>query len=576
MRQLSHDFDLCVLGGGLSGLCTAISAARRGARVGLVQDRPVLGGNASSEIRMWVCGAHGLNNRETGILEEIHLENLHRNPEANWSIWDSILYEKARFQENLTLFLNTTCTGLEMSGSSISALSCWGLTNETRHHIKARLFADCSGDAILAPWSGADFRVGREAQSEFNEDIQPDCSDSCTMGLSCLFSVRETHGPKKYTPPSWANIYESDQELSYRNHNIIDNPTNFWWIELGGQGDSIHEAEELRDELLKIAFGVWDHIKNRGDHGADNWVMDWMGFLPGKRESRRYLGDHVLTQNDIRAEGRFEDTVAYGGWSMDDHHPAGIYHPGQPTVFHSAPSPYGIPYRSLYSRNVTNLFCAGRNISATHAAMSSTRVMATCSLMGQAVGNAAAIAAEGNMSPRGVYETELDRLQEAIMEDDCWLPWKSRKVPQLSRESQLTSSLGQPEVLRNGIDRPFAGQDNCWQGKLNSSLTYSFDSPCNLSSARIVFDSDLNRERLCMRVNYPLDCPPQGTPSSLVRSFKLEVEDSGSWREIYSCQQNWQRLLRLDLKGVKANALRLTPLETWGAPAARIFGFEVS
>ena len=141
-----------------------------------------------------------------------------------------------------------------------------------------------------------------------------------------------------------------DADLPHRGHDILK--TNYWWIELGGEQDSIHDTEELRDELLKIAFGVWDHIKNHGDHGADNWALDWVGFLPGKRESRRYVGDHVLTQNDVRAEGRFDDLVAYGGWTMDDHHPGGMHWPGKPTIFHPAPSPFGIPYRCLYSRNV--------------------------------------------------------------------------------------------------------------------------------------------------------------------------------------------------------------------------------
>jgi hypothetical protein len=222
------------------------------------------------------------------------------------------------------------------------------------------------------------------------------------MGMSCLIQMRETDRPQPFIPPAWANKYLTDADLPHRGHEILK--TNFWWIELGGEHDSIHDTELLRDELLKVAFGVWDHIKNRGGHGAENWVLEWVGFLPGKRESRRYVGDHILTHNDIRAEGKFDDLVAYGGWTMDDHHPGGIRYAGPPTIFHPAPSPYGIPYRSLYSRNVENLFFAGRNISATHAAMSSTRVMATCAIMGQAVGTAAAIATRDGLTPRGVYE----------------------------------------------------------------------------------------------------------------------------------------------------------------------------
>ena len=414
MKTITHRADFCVVGGGLAGLCAAIAAARHGARTVLMHDRPVLGGNASSEVRMWVCGAHGKNNKETGIVEEIHLDNLYRNTYPNYSVWDSILYEKVRFQPNLTLLLNCACNAAAMAGDRIASVTGWQATAETWHVVEARNFADCSGDSVLAPLTGAQFRVGREAAAEFNEDIEPPVADRKTMGMSCLIQARETDRPQRFIPPTWAKVFATDADLPHRDH-LIRGYQNYWWLELGGEFDSIHDTELLRDELLQIAFGVWDHLKNRGDHGADRWVLDWVGFLPGKRESRRYIGDHTLTQNDVRAEGRFDDLVAYGGWSMDDHHPAGIRHPGRPTIFHPAPSPYGIPYRCLYSKNIANLFCAGRNISVTHAAMSSSRVMATCALLGQAVGTAAAVAHAQDLTPRGVYEkhwAELDALLE--------------------------------------------------------------------------------------------------------------------------------------------------------------------
>ena len=178
MREISHKADLCVVGGGLAGMCAAISAARHGVRVVLMQDRPVLGGNASSEVRMWICGAHGENNRETGILEEIELENLYRNSNTSFSIWDSILYEKVKFQENITLLLNCTCNDVTMDGNRIQAIRGWQLTTETWHTVEAGLFADCSGDSILAPLTGAEYRMGREAAGEFQEDIEPEHTDT--------------------------------------------------------------------------------------------------------------------------------------------------------------------------------------------------------------------------------------------------------------------------------------------------------------------------------------------------------------------------------------------------------------
>jgi hypothetical protein len=424
LHQKTLETDVCVVGGGMAGLIAALAAARHGAQVVLVQDRPVLGGNASSEVRMHICGAHGANNRETGILEELHLENHYRNPQPNYSIWDSVLYGAAIEQDGLTLLLNCSVTDLEMEGASIVAARAWQLTTETTYTIRAPLFVDASGDGILAPLSGAEYRIGREARDEFNESIAPETSDKKTMGMSCLFQAREYDRPMPFTPPSWAHTFRTPEELRGRDCTLRQ--TNFWWMEVGGEHDSIHDTETLRDELLKIAFGVFDYIKNYSPDREQyaNWALDWQGFLPGKRESRRYIGDHVLTQNDIEAEGRFDDIVAYGGWTMDDHFPAGFYHPEAGTIFHPAPSPYGIPLRTLYSRNIENLFCAGRCHSATHAAMSSTRVMGTTSLMGQAVGTAAALAARHGTTPRGIYESHTAELQQMLMDDDCYLPWR--------------------------------------------------------------------------------------------------------------------------------------------------------
>jgi len=575
MKSIEHQVDFCVVGGGLAGLSAAVSAARHGARVALMQDRPIPGGNASSEIRMWVCGARGPNHRETGLIEEIQLDNRHRNPLRNFSIWDSILYEKARFEPNITLLLNCSCNRLKKTGKRIRSVTGWQSTSETWHTVSAPLFADCSGDSILAPLSGADFRIGREARAEFGESIEPETSDSRTMGMSCLIQARQTDRPQPYIPPAWANRYESDAELPHRYHDFRG-LSNFWWIELGGEQDSIHDTDALRDELLKAAFGIWDHIKNRADHGADNWTLDWVGFLPGKRESRRYLGDHLLTQNDVQAEGRFEDIVGYGGWPMDDHHPGGLRWPGKPTVYHPAPSPFGIPYRCLYSRNITNLFCAGRNISVTHAALSSTRVMATCATLGQAVGTAAALATTHHLSPRSVGKKRITELQALLMEDDLWLPGFRRTRSALTQGSALTASEGDPEPLRNGIDRPIGNEDNGWTGSAGAWVQYAFDKPVRIHRLRFVFDSDLNRPELNIPSNHPWPLESVGVPATLIRTFRIDARNSsGIWNTIIRVDDNHQRLVRLDIE-VETDALRFIPESTWGAPLCHLFAWDVA
>ncbi|MBT3296396.1 MAG: FAD-dependent oxidoreductase [Verrucomicrobia bacterium] len=575
MRHTRHKVDLCVVGGGIAGICAAIAAARNGAKVALMHDRPVLGGNASSEIRMWICGAHGKDMRETGILEEIELENLHLNPTPTYAMWDAVLYQMVRFEPNITLLLNCSCHAAETEHDALTSVTGWQLTTETTHTVEAALFADCSGDSILAHLAGAEYRIGREASSEFDEDIMPPEADKKTMGMSCLIQGREMDTPQPFVRPEWANYYASEADLLHRG---IGMGTNFWWIELGGEYDSIHDSEMLRDMLLKVSYGVWDLLKNRSKHSEafTNYCLDWVGHLPGKRESRRCVGDHIITQNDVRAEGKFDDLVAYGGWSMDDHHPGGVATTEKPTIFHPAPSPYGIPYRALYSRNIDNLFFAGRNISATHAAMSSTRVMATCALMGQAVGTAAALATTHRCTPRAVYETHLSALQQQLMQDDCYLPWHARAVDDVARAATLSAQSGDPEPLRNGMDRPVAECRNAWSGTPGQWIEYRFDAPTRLTTTRLVFDSDLNRELKNMPCIYKRGQPQRRTPQTLVRSFRIDaLSGEGRWRTVVEVEDNHQRLVTLDLD-LEASAIRLIPLSTWGAATVNIFAWDVS
>jgi len=574
LRHEKHEFDVCVIGGGMAGICAAIAAARNGARTALIHDRPVFGGNASSEVRMWICGAQGAHNKETGLLEEIQLENQYRNPSLNYSIWDSVLWGKVFFQPNLSPFLNCSCTDAEMDGDRIVSVAAWELTSQTRHTIHARQFVDCSGDSILAAVTPAEFRQGREARAEFGEDIEPSQADRKTMGNSLLIQLRRTDEPQPFVPPRWAYKFTHPDDLPHRLRGV--HAHNFWWIEFGGLGDTIQEAERTRDELMKIVYGVWDYIKNHAPERAqaENWAVEWIGSLPGKRESRRYVGDHILTQNDVRSGGSFEDIVAYGGWSMDDHHPAGIFYPGDPTIFHPAPSPYGIPYRCLYSRNLANLSFAGRNISVTHAALSSTRVMATCALLGQAAGTAAALCVYHHCNPRSLSSgARLRDLQQTLMEDDCWLPGLCRSTSPLACSAALTADGGPAPVLLDGWERDRANEPHAWTGPPGAALDYRWPEPVFIGGARLVFDSNLAHEK-----RMPFTYPQRGNrclvPSSLVKRFRFEVlEETGHWRVISRETENYQRLVYTPLN-MRARGLRLVPEETWGADAVRIFTFE--
>ena len=263
-----------------------MSAARHGVKVALMQDRPVLGGNASSEIRMWICGARGKNNRETGILEELVLENLYRNNPPNYHIWDSVLYEKVKENENIFLLLNCSCLDAEMEGNVIKSVTGWQTTTQTKHQIFAKYFADCSGDSILAPLTNAEYRVGRESRDEFGESIQPESPDRKTMGHSILLQIRETNTKSTFIPPKFAYKFDED-DLQYRNHQI---GSNFWWIELGGEDDTIYDTESIRDELLKIAFGVWDHMKTTATMVLTTMCLTGLGSCPENEKAEGMLG----------------------------------------------------------------------------------------------------------------------------------------------------------------------------------------------------------------------------------------------------------------------------------------------
>lgn len=547
MKEIVHEVDFCVVGGGLSGMCAAISAARHGIKTLLMQERPVLGGNSSSEIRMWICGAHGKDNRETGIIEELMLENYYRNTSLSFSVWDSVLYEKAVFQDNLEVVLNCVCLEAKCEDNEIKSVRGYQSTSEAYHTVRAKFFADCSGDSVLAPLTGAEYTMGREAKSEYNESIPPEKADGKTMGFSCLFQVRETTSPKKYIPPKWAKKL-TDEDLRFRTHDLT---TNWWWIELGGDTDSIGDTDKLQKELLSLAFGAWDHVKNSGLHPeADNWELDWVGFLPGKRESRRYMGKYVMTENDVLAEGNFEDTIAFGGWTMDDHFPEGFNHDGKPNIFHPAPSPFGIPYRCLYSKNIKNLGFAGRNISVTHAALSATRVMATCSLLGQALGTAVSIAVKENVGFDGVC---VDKLQQTLMYDDCFLPKIGRRQSELTKKASANHG-----VVLNGCDR---GDENLFVGTMEDKIEIEFDEFEYTDEVRLIFDSDLNRKYKNMPCRFLLDEKDYKVPNTLLKGYKIICETESGEKEIFSDDNNYQRMIKISV-GEKIKKLSVVPTES--------------
>ena len=590
-KGISHvtiDADFCVVGGGLAGLCAAIAAARGGSRVVLMQERPVLGGNASSEIRMWVCGAKGENNRATGIIEELELENYYRNPEKNYYLWDSVLFEKAKAEKNLTLLLNCSCLAADTQNGKIRSVTGWQMTTQSKITVTASYFADCSGDSVLAPLTGADFRFGRESADEFHEKIGVTAEDTKTMGMSCLIQGRLTDKKHAFIPPEGI-IRMTPEMIRLRKPHIYMTSENFWYLELGGDRDSIRDTESTRDELIALALGMWDYIKNSGEvKNADYWDLEFLGFLPGKRESRRMMGPYLMTQNDVLAGGKFEDTVGFGGWPLDDHPPEGFYHPGDPNFCITPPSPYGIPYRVLYSRNVENLFFAGRNISMTHATMSSSRVMATCAILGEAVGEAANLAREFHLTPAGVGE-KIRLLQERLMKNGCFLPYLRREIPEAVLRARLIGEASDDALnrLRNGADRnnhTYGEEEQGCTLPLGKPVIYRFDAPLFVESVHLAFDSDLDRKTLpgdiverehSMRSNLYPDSPVMCVPKTLIRSFTLSGVDEAGNEILLDRQEDFHNFIKNIPVGCKLRELRFLPISTWGeGDDMHLFSFD--
>ena len=473
-RTVETEADLVVVGGGLAGTCCAITAARAGAKVTLLQDRPVLGGNASSEVRLWILGATahmGTNSRwarEGGLLDEVLVENTYRNPEGNPVIFDTLLLEKATAEPNLTLRLNTALIEARTARTEhgqITGVTGFCSQNSTAYRITAPLFCDASGDGALGYLAGAGYRMGAERVDEFGEGYAPSAEYGGLLGHSLYFYTKDTGAPVKYVPPAYALDDVEKHIPRHRSFTTREDGCRLWWIEYGGRLDTVHETESIKWELWKVVYGVWNYLKNSGKFPeAENLTLEWAGTIPGKRESRRFEGLHMLTQSDIVEQPRHPDTVAYGGWPIDMHPADGVYSHLPGTDGGAARGVYEIPYRCYVSRDIPNLFLAGRIISVSHVAFGSTRVMGTGAHGGQAVGMAAAICARDGIAPAEMLEPErMAALQRALLRTGQHLPGRPLDDPDdLVRRGRIEASSCEvlAELPADGapcpLDRPCA------------------------------------------------------------------------------------------------------------------------
>ena len=577
-RFSEANYDVIVVGGGMAGLCAALQSAREGAKTALIHARPVLGGNASSEIRVHISGAdHSLTQpdyAESGILYELMLENKARNDNFSYSTWDLILFETVKKQENLTVYFNTVMYDCETEGDKITSILCVQETTEMRYRFSAPIFVDSTGNGTLGYYAGAEYRQGSEAKSETGELHAPEMPNNERMGNTIFFRARNMGKPVKFTPPHFAKRY-TEEDLRYRMHcathkvdysTCLDPEKNektggvssrsieygHFWIELMGDTDDIiTDYENIRDDLVASLYGVWDHVKNGGDHGAENYALEWVGMLPGTRESRRLVGDYLLNETDILSNRIFDDAVCYGGWCVDLHTAHGLLdlhrHPSGDCYFFDGI--YTIPYTSYYSKNISNLFMAGRNISATKLGMCSTRIIGCCAIGGQAVGAAAALCTKYGCAPRELAP-HISELQQVILKNDGFIPGVLNTDPDdMARQAEFSASSYktgcEPSKVVDGISRKLGEDMHGWVSngiaEGGESLLMKWESARELSQLRFTFHSDFSYP---IRVTMAPNRQKQqriGIPEELVKDYEVILKLNGEIVRTIKVEDNHQR-----------------------------------
>lgn len=612
-----YETDILIVGGGISGICAAIQAARLGLQVTLLEKELVLGGNSSSLFRLALEGAGGLYHefgRETGIIEELEAEAAYFGANIDPilaedipvygfknDLWSLAILKRKCEESGVNLFLKTAAFDLvKNSNNEIKIVKALDLEKQQIIEIKInKIVIDASGDGIIAYKSGAEYMIGQESKHEYNESYAPEKHNSKTMGDSLIFMLRDTGRKVDFTPPPETPIYKNHEELplkvkvvnadkkhaGFSGHSSFSNKNKIciiWTAEYGGHLDILSERKKIYDELLKMVFGIVDHIKNQGDHGAENYELFWVSPLIGRREGRRYKGDYILTQNDILNAVEFEDGVAYGGRPIDIHQPEenGIF---TTVVFYEQPPLYNIPYRCLYSKNIPNLMLAGRIISGTRIALGSYRVQKTLATIGQAVGAAVFLATKYSKHPRSIGENHIEELQQLLLKEDATiLNIKNKDVSDHARYAKVYAESETNDGLAinviNGIHRRYSADcTNMWisnpRNKLPQSITLDFNKKISISSVHITFDTSLDRIR---EENINLKAFKE-----TVRDYSIQYNDSGKWVTFINIEGNYYRKRVHSFKTINTNKIKIVikqnNFETDGitSNSARIYEIRV-
>ena len=410
--EKAGNFDLVVVGGGIAGTAAAIAAARLGLQVALIQDRPLLGGNNSSEVRVHLGGQIKVEPFPSlgDVVKEIGPSRGGNARPAEY-YEDEKKMEMVLAEENISLFTSYRAFEVKMKGSSITEVYAKHIETSKELAFSAPLFADCTGDGTIGFLAAADYAMGRESRDEFGEPTAPEEADKMTMGSSVQWYSAEENKPFSFP------VFQYGVEFNEKNTEKVT--MGEWTWETGMNFDQIYDFERIRDYGLLVVYSNWSFLKNFSPVKDEysNRRLEWVAYIAGKRESRRLLGDLILQEQDLTDYVLYPDASAPTTWTIDLHYPDPENTEHFPEMefksiaVHKKIHPYPIPYRCFYSRNVDNLFMAGRNISVTHVALGTVRVMRTTGMMGEVVGMAASVAAKHRTNPRGVYQNHLDELK---------------------------------------------------------------------------------------------------------------------------------------------------------------------
>ena len=574
-------YDVVVVGGGAGGVPAAIAAARGGAKVAIVQDRPVYGGNISSELGVLLNGSsYHKGYREGGIIEEAALDKAKEAKGGELS-FSRVFARMIAAEKNITESLNERVYAVEQNadGAITAVLSRNVLTGE-RKRIRGRLFVDATGDGWVGYFAGAKFMFGREGVKDYNETCAPEVPDLTTMSGCLLGGYGKPKWEKLdreegYETPVWAKILPDGFSRNAKDLNFK------WWLEHPGDIDDCKDPEFARDTLLKIFFDYWGWMKNKCPNEevrklAARHRLVSLPYMNGRREGMRLKGDHVYTEHDALNATLFEDRIGHTGWPLDTHNPLGVMDAkgGGFWIRHPRlPQPASIPYRILYSENIPNMFMAGRNVSCTHVALGTLRVAATCAVMGQAVGTAAAGCIRTGLTPREYGRKHIKELQRQLVKDDQYIIGMKDEDPAnaaVKGKASATSSLdGSPASnVLDGYSRTLPkGESRAWisgpDAKLPQSVDVAFASPEHIGEVRIVFDSDFYISPKWIK---------HVVPAALAKEYSLSVlGENGKWETIADVKDNAKRMAVHTFPARAIKAVKVTVSGTWGNPSARVF-----